>query len=516
MRASDECMYGKAKKAVLLIFCLSFATAWPTISATTGEENQELQITFDQEDGYFSDMLLNVSGDSTVPLTSIEITLWNISMPEQWSSLVSSPYLNSVVPYSTVGSDVTMWSWEHSFNVTNIDCTCFIEISFLDNTDRLSFGLVVYAGNQNHRPVLRPSSFVDPNLHYSTQIFSGDSIELAFDYLLPPASQNTAPSELSVMTDVRYCPAPYGICSENYSSLSAGVSIDTEVDLSIDINENSILDGYYLLQIQIQDAYLALSNNLTKHVVVDTTPPEAQLTAIESVNESEPIVVDIDVEDGYIESSFVITWTIREPDGSLRSVSDNELSGNNRIEFTASKSGPYTVNALVRDIGGHLVTVSHNLTVANVEPRIVVRFDGFEIVNQSTVQLPLDGTWVFSANETTDTENDRDTLEYFWYVDGKSLLSGQSYLLSSDVKSNSYQMITVTVLDDDGSSSTVTFQVQQLTRDTDSLSDSSFYSVIALFFVLATGLVVLLRRRALSDSGSGFAKWTERAKGPKN
>ena len=228
MRASDECMYGKAKKAVLLIFCLCFATAWPTISATTGEEIQELQITFDQEDGFFSDMLLNVSGDSTVPLTSIEITLWNISMPEQWSSLVSSPYLNSVVPYSTVGSDVTMWSWEHSFNVTNIDCTCFIEISFLDNTDRLSFGLVVYAGNQNHRPVLRPSSFVDPNLHYSTQIFSGDSIELAFDYLLPPASQNTAPSELSVMTDVRYCPAPYGICSENYSSLSVGVSIDTD------------------------------------------------------------------------------------------------------------------------------------------------------------------------------------------------------------------------------------------------------------------------------------------------
>ena len=162
------------------------------------------------------------------------------------------------------------------------------------------------------------------------------------------------------------------------------------------------------------------------------------------------------------------------------------------------------------------MTVSHNLTVANVEPRIVVRFDGFEIANQSTVQLPLDGTWVFSANETTDTENDRDTLEYFWYVDGKSLLSGQSYLLSSDVKSNSYQMITVTVLDDDGSSSTVSFQVQEPTSDTDSLSDSSLYPVIALFFVLATGLVVLLRRRALSDSGSGFAKWTERSNGPKN
>ena len=84
------------------------------------------------------------------------------------------------------------------------------------------------------------------------------------------------------------------------------------------------------------------------------------------------------------------------------------------------------------------------------------------------------------------------------------------------MKSNSYRMITVTVVDDDGASSTVSFQVQQPTQETASLSDSSLYSVIALFFVLATGLVVLLRRRALSDSGSGFAKWTERAKGPKN
>ena len=69
-------------------------------------------ISFDQEDGLHVQSMLNLSGDSTVALSSIEIELWNISTPDQWTPIFSSPYLDSVVPYSLPESGMTMWSWQ--------------------------------------------------------------------------------------------------------------------------------------------------------------------------------------------------------------------------------------------------------------------------------------------------------------------------------------------------------------------------------------------------------------------
>ena len=64
---------------------------------------------------------------------------------------------------------------------------------------------------------------------------------------------------------------------------------------------------------------------------------------------------------------------------------------------------------LVRDIGGHLVTVIHNVNVSNIVPIIEIRFDGFLVENGSTITVPSSGNWTFSANTTFDTSNDQDT-----------------------------------------------------------------------------------------------------------
>ena len=113
------------------------------------------EIHFDQEDGFHVTSILNLSGDSNVPLTSVEIAVWNISQPDQWTLLDSSPYLDAVVPYTDSGTDTTRWAWEHSFDLDSIDCTCFIEISLMERTDLISFGLIAYIGDGYHRPVLK-------------------------------------------------------------------------------------------------------------------------------------------------------------------------------------------------------------------------------------------------------------------------------------------------------------------------------------------------------------------------
>ena len=293
--------------------------------------------------------------------------------------------------------------------------------------------------------------------------------------------------------------------------------MSNEISIEIDADAQSIQDGYYLLQVQIQDVYLTLSNNITQFIIIDQSKPVLNLSAVDEVNEAQPIVVDIDVDDGYDGSSYVITWRITEPDGTPRAVLESELLDDSRLEFIPTKAGEYRVNALVRDKGGHLVDVYHNVSVVNIAPTIVVKFDGFLVEDGSVITIPSSGDWTFSANASMDTSNDQDNLEYSWYVDGKTLLSGKSYLLSADLQQTTFREIKVEISDDDGESSEVTFQVvQQEEQPAESMSGSVLTSTLSLLFIAAVGLFVYLRQRKQSESSTGFVKWTERGEEPKN
>ena len=509
-------MFGKTKTVHLLVLCLIFNVF--SLTTIASDAPTEPEISFDQLDGIHIVSILNLSGDSTVPLTSVEITVWNISQPEQWSLLTSSPYLDQVVPYTKSGTDLTMWSWEHSFNMESIDCTCYIEISLLEQTDLISFGLIAYSGNEHHRPVLRHALDIDNSQIYSTKIFNDKSLELTFNYLLPPLQIESLETTELILSNVRICPAPFGICSESYTRLdSTDVTLGNLFAIEVDADAQSIQDGYYLLQVQIQDVYLTFSNNITQFVVVDQSKPVVNLSAIDKVIESQPIMVDIDVDDGYEGSAYTITWSITEPDGTPRAVLESEILEDNRLIFEPTKAGEYRVNALVRDIGGHLVSASHNVSVSNIIPTIELRFDGFIVEDGSTITVPSSGNWTFSANSSFDTSNDQDILEYTWFVDGKTLLSGKSFLASGDLQQPNYREIRVQVTDDDGESSELTFKIVHQEEQTfESNNGSILTSTVSLLFIFTIAVLVYMRQQKQSDSNTGFAKWTERGKEPKN
>ena len=510
-------MLDMTKTALLLVLCLLMSVLAPTTLAESDSDVDTPRILFDQSDGIVVDSVVNLTGISNVPLTSVEISIWNISMPDQWALVSSSPYLDLVVPYSDSESAETMWSWSHDFQVDDLECTCFVEVSLMEQTDLISFGLVVYVGDSFHRPVLSQSNSLESMNLYSMEIFTADAIVLSYDVLLPMYQGASSQSSTNIIPNIRICPAPNGICTEEYSSVQVSSAFSEELELGFNTNENSIIDGYYLLQVQVQDEFLTLSNNFTQYVLFDQTEPSVELSAVEQVNESESIVVDIQVDDGYIGSSYVITWSIIGPDGLPRSVLSSEILEDNRLEFLPTKSGQYQVNALVRDTGGFLVAVNHNVNVSNIDPSISVRYDGFLIEDGSTVTVASFSDWLFSANTSTDSQNDVDGLEYFWYVDGKSLLSGQSYLSSSDLQFSSFNEIRVEVVDDDGSSSNMSFEVvMQSSESEESMGNAVLISLLALFFILFVAMVITFRRRVKSDVSTGFVKWTERSDGPKN
>ena len=172
-------MLDMTKSAFLLVLCLLMSVVAPTTLAEGDSDDDTPRILFDQFDGIVFNSVVNLTGTSNVPLTSVEISIWNISMPDQWTLVSSSPYLDLVVPYSDSESAETMWSWNHDFLVDDLECTCYVEVSLMEQTDLISFGLVVYVGDSFHRPVLSQSNSLDSVNLYSMEIFTADAIVLS-------------------------------------------------------------------------------------------------------------------------------------------------------------------------------------------------------------------------------------------------------------------------------------------------------------------------------------------------
>jgi hypothetical protein len=116
--------------------------------------------------------------------------------------------------------------------------------------------------------------------------------------------------------------------------------------------------------------------------------------------------------------------------------------------------------------------------------------------------------WCFSANQTTDTINDMDSLQYNWFVDGKSLLSGRSYLLSSDIQSEEWDYITLTLTDNNGASSSITFSVgEQNEQDSKSFQSITIWTTILFLLMLST--IVFIRKKVFPPQESDFVRWSD-------
>ena len=65
---------------MLLVFFLLTSYIFPT--SVADESDVPPSLVFDQQDGLHVDGMVNLTGDSTFPLTSVEIHVWNISNPD--------------------------------------------------------------------------------------------------------------------------------------------------------------------------------------------------------------------------------------------------------------------------------------------------------------------------------------------------------------------------------------------------------------------------------------------------
>jgi len=120
---------------------------------------------------------------------------------------------------------------------------------------------------------------------------------------------------------------------------------------------------------------------------------------------------------------------------------DTPWSSSPEYEFQYTEAGVYNVILTVRDDNGDIGTDSLNVTVLNVEPTA-------EFV-ASKEKTEEDEPIFFNAGKSTDTESDRENLDYSWnFDDGTTVVYGKTaYHTYTD---DGIYLVVLTVTDDDG------------------------------------------------------------------
>ncbi|MDE0954279.1 MAG: hypothetical protein OR994_06360 [Candidatus Poseidoniales archaeon] len=475
-----------------LLLCMS--TLAILVSAHHPEEVTYNLVILQDDGTHFPENIL-LTGTTTLAPSEATWQLWNVGDGlSGWNLEELGSHFSDVVPVSE-----NLWNWTLEINDTEINCTCLLTISIPNGLDPMTKSIIVYLGVSGHRPMIL-------DIEYATTIIVDQPISIEIEYVTPGINN----SGVTAFTNI--CEAPHGVCFEEFHPLIFNQSDnDGTVTIMLDSVEMGIEDGIFQLEFYITDSLLLNSNTETLAIVIDTHAPIVNLSGVEQVNESQSIFISAFIDDGYSGSSENIVWTIHSPDGKVRSPTNEEFQDEYSLILIPTLSGEWTVDLLVRDIGGHFVTTSHSFNVSNRAPQAHLTLDGFEVHNGSSLTPANADNWVLNGSASTDTLDDMHTLQYVWYIDGNARLSGKSTFTQADYSFSGYEEVILVVTDDDGVESRLNFTI--FVEEEQSVTKDSLIVIgIVVLSLLLTGLLAtrkMIAKSRDSASSKGIPKWGE-------
>lgn len=460
------------------------------------EENYNLYIF--QNDGVIFTENISINGTTTLPPSEATWELWNVGDGlSSWSLELSGSHFTSVEP-----SAESLWNWTLDITTAGIECTCLLTISVPNGLDPMSNSLIVYLGETGHRPMIL-------DIDYDTTIVIDQPITIEIAYVVPGLN-NTG---VNVIANI--CEAPHSVCLEEPNLISLNQSDDDgTVFVTLDHLEMDIDDGIYQFEFVVVDALLLYSNSESLAVVIDTHEPIVNLSGLESIMESEQIIISALIDDGYSGSGEHIVWTIHSPDGKVHSPTTEEKIDDYSLNIVPILSGDWTIELLVRDLGGHFVTTSHAFTVINSPPQAHLTLDGFEVSNGSSLTPANAEDWQLNCSGSSDTSADMETLQYVWFVDGSPIISGTESFTQNDFQIIGQKNMMLIVTDDDGVESIIEFTIY-VEEQSDSTSNKSI--LIGISFIVIIGITLFIvkpisMRYNESKSSKNIPKWEGKKK----
>ena len=485
---------GESRSIATCLVCLLFGISTLAMIVPAHHiADDTYNLVIHQDDGtHFTENIL-VNGTTTLAPSEATWELWNVGEGiSGWNLEDSGSHFSDVVPVSE-----NMWNWTLEINITEIDCTCLLTISIPNGLDPMTKSIIVYLGVSEHRPMIL-------DIQYATTIVVEQPVSIEIEYVTPSIN-NTGVTVFSAI-----CEAPHGVCFEESHPITFNQSDNNGiVTITLDPLDMGIGDGIYQLEFYITDALLLNSNTETLAIVLDTHAPIVNLSGLEQVIESQTIFISAFIDDGYSGSSENIVWTIHSPDGKVRSPTNEEIQDEYSLNLIPTLSGEWTIDLLVRDIGGHFVTTNHSFIVSNSAPQAHLTLDGFEVHNGNLLTPANTDNWVLDGSASSDTLNDIQTLQYVWYIDGNAKLSGKSVFTQADYAFSGHKEVKLVVTDDDGAESQINFTVfieEEISTDNNSLI---VIGIIGLTTLISGLLVMRKMSDKFKDSASSrdIPKW---------
>lgn len=485
----------------LALMCFLVGTGTPGASASHApSESSPMQVSVDQPSGVLFANSINLSGSSTQPLRNTSWTIVNISGTTP-ITVLSGPYLTSVVPLAD-----GVYRWTLIVDLQGVDCTCYVELSTIDEQHRpFSVHHVVYLGDQHQRPVLgvdNPQSYTTPHLSGEPYMLQpSTTVELQ---LIQPALEAT---NISVFGEL--CEAPFEVCLGNPFSVNIPHRLNNQ-SLFLDLNANqwAIDEGIWRLTVHVTDDLLRSSHRISLPLVYDITPPVASLNVPILAQEGEVFLIFADVDDGYEGSISTLTWFVVDEEGGTRSPTATERLSEHQLSLNFTRAGSYILELTVRDHAGNTVKVSEQVLVENLKPVARISVDGLTVAPSTTLKLGPGANWSISGTMSLDNE----PIEYLWVIDNATSIRGVPSLTQTNFSGTGLHTVELIVFDDDGATDSQFIEVMILEPLQDEVAATSPIAMTVLGLLILSVLVALpfIKRQRVTESD--LPRWQPNAK----
>ena len=482
----------------LMVSILVLSLAPFTTQATHTGNSQALNpIDFGASNGVQFLDVLNLTGTSSVPLRNASWSIVNIS-GQTPTTLLNGPFLTSVQPVSE-----DQFSWNLVVDVPNIECTCFVDVSINDaSAEPISSRLIVYLGNNHHRPVF--SHELDSMPGPETSMMSeGDGhvsilaseLNVSYDLISPPASGAI------VSVSALVCPAPFGVCTVAPVEVDIPFIFDHDgLHLTINPDLLQLDEGLWQFDFTAKDSLLRTTGVMRTVFLHDTQPPTVSLSLDATVNEREPLNVYASLNDGYNGATYIMTWAIESGNGERRAPSTDEFESDDHLLLNLTEQGVYTVHLSVRDRGGYFAQTSESFTVLNLRPTAQITIDGRVLDDMGQLIFDFEEGWELNASQSFDNEN----VDYLWVINDDRSVRGTSTLASDQLSKPGLHRIELIVFDDDGATHSTVVELEILSATTTNDQQVSFIALIFLVGIIASVLVLRSRKAPALD----LPKWS--------
>ena len=496
--AMEQMKFSNKGIMCLMVSLLVLSLAPFTTQATHTGNNQAVNpIDFGASNGVQFLDVLNLTGTSSVPLRNASWSIVNIS-GQTPTTLLNGPFLTSVQPVSE-----DQFSWNLVVDVPNIECTCFVDVSINDaSAEPISSRLIVYLGNNHHRPVF--SHELDSMPGPETSMMSeGDGhvsilaseLNVSYDLISPPASGAI------VSVSALVCPAPFGVCTVAPVEVDIPFIFDHDgLHLTINPDLLQLDEGLWQFDFTAKDSLLRTTGVMRTVFLHDTQPPTVSLSLDATVNEREPLNVYASLNDGYNGATYIMTWAIESGNGERRAPSTDEFESDDHLLLNLTEQGVYTVHLSVRDRGGYFAQTSESFTVLNLRPTAQITIDGLILDDMGQLIFDFEEGWELNASQSFDNEN----VDYLWVINDDRSVRGTSTLASDQLSKPGLHRIELIVFDDDGATHSTVVELEILSATTTNDQQVSFIALIFLVGIIASVLVLRSRKAPALD----LPKWS--------